>query len=307
MGAIENNVLNVSLRMDDSMHANLRRAEGALEEAKAYEISDGQMAELANSELRAIITRKKEVEQWRRGFVQPAKDIIANAEALFDPALQKLAAAESHLKALLSDWTEKESARVEAERRAAEEAARKAQAEADAKAAAERARAEEQARKAREEAAAAERVRAEAEERARQAREAGDKEAAAAAERQAQAAAAERAKKEEEERERVASAEARASQIQMAAAAAPVAKAVVAAVPKGFGTRDNWVAEIEPGKSEQDVICAIAAGLANRPELIGLLKFDASAANKMAKALKGNTNIPCVKAVNRPVATSRAA
>lgn len=306
MGAPDS-VLNVSLRMDESMHASLRRAEGALEEAQAYEIADGQMAELANTELRGVIGRKKEIEQLRRGFVQPAKDIIANAEALFDPALQRLAAAEAHLKGLLSDWTQKEQARIESERRQAEEAARRARAEADAKAAAERARAEEQARKAREEAQAAERARAEAEAKARAARESGDKEAAAKAEREAQAAAAERARKEEEERERIASAEARATQAQMEAAAAPVAKSVASAVPKGFGVRDNWVAEIEPGKTEQDVIRAIAAKLADRPDLIGLLKLNTSAANSMAKALKANAAIPGMQSVNRPVSTSRAA
>lgn len=57
---------------------------------------------------------------------------------------------------------------------------------------------------------------------------------------------------------------------------------------------------------EQDAIKAIGAVLATRPELISMLKLDMVAANKMAKALKGNFNVPGLKAINKPVAASRA-
>jgi hypothetical protein len=283
--------LQVVLHMDETLHQSLRRNEGALEEAKAIAIDSPAMADIANTELRDIVSRKKQVAEWRKKFIEPAKQIIANAEALFDPALEALENAEKHLKLLLAAWVRKEEERIAAERRAAEEADRRARAEAEARAAAERARAEEIA-------AARRREAEEAEAQRRAASESGDTRTAAAA-------AAASARLNQEAEARVEQAEVKAQEIQMSAPAATAAPAAAPAAPKGFGLRDNWIAEVE--KDEKTTILAIAAALPTRPELIGLLKLDMSAAKQMARALKANFNVPGMKAKNDRVATSRAA
>lgn len=308
MGANEAPHFAVQLALNADAFAQIQAESRALEAARDFAIDSPEMAEAANLELRSIKARIAKLQEARKGFIAPAKQIIANAEALFDEPLESLAGAEKHIKGLLANWTTEQQRLADEARRKADEEARRARAEAEARAAADRARAEEQARKAREEAEAAERARADAEARARAAREAGDKEAAAKAEREAQASAAERARKEEEERQRIQAGEAKAAESLLAAAAAAPATTVAApAIPKGFGMRDNWTIELEPGKTEKDAIRAIAASLAQRPDLIGLLKLDMSAAGKMAKATKADTAIPCMKAVNKPVPTSRAA
>jgi ATPase subunit of ABC transporter with duplicated ATPase domains len=180
-------------------------------------------------------------------------------------------------------------------RRTREAEERRARQEADAKAAAERARAEEQAAAARKlaEEAEAKRVAAVAE---------GNKRAAAAA-------AAEKAKQEEQARSVIENGEAKAMELQLAAAAAPTT--VVAPEPvklAGFSTRENWVAEFAAGMREDDVKLALCQAIAGgRPDLLALLAIDMPAANRLAKAQKKNMHAPGLQAVNRPVATSRAA
>ena len=137
----------------------------------------------------------------------------------------------------------------------------------------------------------------------------GNAKAAAEQERQARAAAAERARQEEAERTRVEEGEARAQQATLqAAASGPVAVAAPAKIA-GFSSRDNWVADFEPGKTEDDVklwiIKAIVTG--GRNDLLSLISLDAGAVKRLAKALRVNFNVPGMKAVNKPVAASRAA
>lgn len=307
MGAPET-TLQITLAMDEQMRSQLRQTEGIVAVAEAFEIDSAAMAEAANREIREIKARAKQIEELRRGFLEPAQQIIARAKALFNPALDALGRAEEILKGKLAQWKILEDERVARERREREEAERRARAEAEARAAAERAKAEEAARKAREEAEAAERRRREAEEAARRAREEGDRRAAAEAERRAQAAAAERARREEEERLRLEEGERKAAEIQLAAAAAVPSQAPVqeAAVPAGFTLRDNWVAELEPGKTEdqvkEEIVRAIAAG---RTDLLSLLALDMKAASKLAKALTKQFNVPGLRAVNKPVPVSR--
>jgi len=120
---------------------------------------------------------------------------------------------------------------------------------------------------------------------------------------------AERARQEEAERTRVEEGEARAQQATLqAAASGPVAVAAPAKIA-GFSSRDNWVADFEPGKTEDDVklwiIKAIVTG--GRNDLLSLISLDAGAVKRLAKALRVNFNVPGMKAVNKPVAASRAA
>lgn len=303
--------LSVTLSMDEAIRHELRTSEGALEVAKAYEITDGEMAALVVKEVQGLNSRIKRVEEVREGFVRPAQQILANARALFNPALESLKAAKEHLNAKLSSWQEKERQRIEAERRRQEEEARRARQEAERRAAEERAKAEERAREERAKQQAAEEARRKAEAAAEQLRREGDAKAAAEQERMAREKAAEAARSAERERQTLENAEARAATHEQTAAAAAVApSAQEPAALKGFATRKNWVAELAPGcngaedKAKQLLVNAIFHG---RTELLALIKIDWSAATKMAKAQEQHMNVPGMVSVNRPkgVTTNR--
>ncbi len=321
MGAPNEQNLSVQLTLTPQLVADLGREAGALEVAQAYVIDSPEMAQLANKELQDVKRRLKAVEDWRERFLAPVRQLTDTANEFFNPARAALKASEECLKTALLGWNRKEEERVAAERRAAEEAARRARAEAEARAAAERAKAEEQAREARQKAAAAEAERLRAAQEAERLRREGDAKAAAEQERLARAAAAERAKQEENERAKIEAGEARAQQVTMAAAAVQTPEVHATAKLAGFTPRDNWVTEDEPGRSEEEltlllVMAAAGVGfdeqgkrvlIAPRGELLALVKRDKSAANKLAKALKKAFNVPGMRAVNNPVAASRSA
>jgi hypothetical protein len=305
MNAPEPRELSVSLALTPQLVADLGREAGALTVAQAYVIDSPVMAAEANAALQDVKRRLTLVEGWRDRFLDPVRQLTDTANGFFNPARTALKAAESHLKTALLGWNKQEEERVAAERRAAEEGARRARAEAEAQAAALRARAQEQAREAQQRAAAAEAERKRAAEKAERLRSEGNAKAAAEQERQARAAAAERARQEEAERTTIEAGEAKAQQATMAAAAMPVHVAGPVKLA-GFASKENWVAELTVGEDEaKTAICAaIATG---RTDLLALLALDMKAANKLAKAQKKFFNVPGMKAVNRPVATSRAA
>lgn len=284
----------LAVTLDDAQRKHLAEAEQIVAHARSLVVDSVDMAQYANGELRTIKERKRRIEAMHDDIVSPIKLALANAKKWFLPSLESHDQAETIIKAKLSDFTRREAERVATEQRARQEAERKAREEADRLAAAARARAEAAAAESRKKAA-------EAAERERVAREAGNTRAAAAA-------AAERAKQEEAERQRLADGERKAAEAQLAAAnaahnAAPVRQAEEV---KGFSMRDNWVAEIQPGKTEDEakllVVQAIAAG---RSDLLGLLEFDLAAASKLAKALKKNFSVPGYQAINKPVPVSR--
>ena len=72
---VESTALSVVLKMDEATRAQLAQSEGALEVAKAFEITDAASADLANSELRSQITALARIEEVRKGFVAPARQI----------------------------------------------------------------------------------------------------------------------------------------------------------------------------------------------------------------------------------------
>lgn len=286
--------LKVELHMTPDLYRNLAREAGALDVARAFVIDGPEMAQAANDELKSIKARIVQVKKWREGFIEPAQKIMENARNLFNPAIQSLEAGEKYLKdALLTYTAEQERLAAEA-RRKAEEEARKARQEAEAKAAAERARAAELA-------AAAQREAEEAERRRQEAEAAGNARAAAAA-------AAEAAKAAAKATDIVANAEVKAQETVLMAAAAPVTPVVEATKLAGFSMRDNWGAELAPGKTEEAAVLEIARAIAaGRTDLAPMLKVDFSAANRLAKALKGSFNVPGLVAKNNPVASSRRA
>lgn len=282
------------LTMTPEVYAELSREQGALEVAQAYTIDSPDMAVECNNELRSIKARLTRIKEIRKGFVEPARQIIANAEALFDPAIKSLESAEGFLKGQLTAWDAEQRRLADEARRQRDAEERKARQEAEAKAAAFRAKAEEEAKEQRRIAQEAERRRAEAEAEGRA------KDAAKAA---AEAAAA--ASKADSVIEN-AEAKAQGAVIEAQAAVAPAAPAPQKLA--GFSARDNWVAELDARATEERAVAAIAAAIAGgRTELVQMLKLDWPALNKTAKAFKASANIPCIVSVNRPVATSRRA
>lgn len=285
--------LSVTLTMDEGTRNVLAQDEHALETARAYEIDSPTMADLANEELRGVKSRIKRLKELKEGFVAPAKQILENAAALFNPALESLTAAEGVLKVALTNWTT-EQERIAAEaRRLAQEEQRRAQQEQERIAAVERAKAQEKARE-------QERIAQEAENARLAAIEAGN--AKEAAKQAALAASAT-----EKALAVVENAEVKAMESQVAVQAAA---SVIAAPQKiaGFSTRDSWSAELAPGETEAGAVTKIALAIASgRTELAGQLMRNTPSNNQLAKALKGAFNVPGLVAVNKPVAASRAA
>jgi hypothetical protein len=295
MGHADPQVLSVNLTMTPELAGELARETGALAVAQAYVVDCAEMAVAANNELRACKARTTRLRELKAGFVAPAKQIIANAEALFDPAIEANIKAETYLKNQLTEFKMLEDRRAEEARRARVEEERRLRQEAEAKAAAERARAEEQA-------AAARKLAEEAEAKRLAAIAEGNKRAAAAA-------AAEKAKQEEKAQAAIETGEAKAQSAVLAASAAPTTTVIPARTElDGFSTRDNWVAELLPDRDEDGVKFEIANAIAGgRTDLLALFKLDMAAANRLAKAQKKAMKVPGLQAVNRPVAASRAA
>ena len=264
---------------------------GALALAKTYEVDCAPVAQdLANQ--RVIWAKKIDrIKTMQTESQAPAKKMMEDMKAWglkwFGPALADLEAARDLARQKLLGWDQSEKMRIAKEQAERDALARKLRQEAESRAAAERAKAEEQAKEARrkaEEAAAAQR-KAEAEGNARA----------------AQAAAAARAKAEEQARAALETGEAKAQQVTLEAAAqvqgAPVAEPVKIV---GQSVRSNWVAELLPNTDEEQAKALIVKEAAVRPELLGLLKLDVTAVNRMAKALKGSMRVPGYTAVNRP-------
>ena len=287
--------LQVTLALTDAHQQHLAQAQAIIAEANGLVVDSLPMAEHANGVLRDIKARRSRIEEMHNDIVNPVKLALANAKKWFMPSLDAHDQAEQIVKGKLAAFTKQEQARAAAEQKARDEAARRAREEAEQKAAAERARAAAAAAEARRKAE-------EAAERERKAREEGNARAAAAA-------AAERAKQEENERQRIAEGERKAAEAQLTAAAAAKNAAPVqeAAKVDGFSLRDSWGAELAQGTEEDEAKLAIARAIAaGRHELLALIKIDTTTANKMAKALKKNFNVPGMCAINNPVPVSRA-
>lgn len=307
--------LSVSLPITREMVTQLDQDARVLTVAEAYLFDAANpedfrpLVDIANAAMRESKDRIAAIKAWKTRFVQPAKDIIATAEAFFDPAIKAHQASEAHLKGVLFNWQKYETGRIEAEQRKRDEEARRIRQEADQKAAAERARAAQAAEEERRKAEAAEQERQRLEAEAARLREEGDKAAAARAAQQASAAAAERARREEAANAKLEEGEHKAQTAELDSQAVTLAARPVstAQLPSGFSTRENWVAELLNPNDEAGTILAIARELEKRPELVAYLKLDMSAASKAAKAQKQHMNIPGMRSVNKPIPTSRKA
>jgi hypothetical protein len=289
----------VSLVMTPSLAGELQADKTVLDLKDAYTIAGTaderrSIAAIVNAELQRVKQRIAYFKKQKDSFVAPAEVIIGNAKALFDPTIKACIEFEAFLKTQLLDQSQYEQKLIEEAKAKRAEEERAARQKAEQEAAAARARAEEQAAAARKlaEEAEAKRIAAVAE---------GNKRAAAAA-------AAEKAKQEEKANSALENGEAKAQELQLAASAAPVTQVQEQPKLAGFSTRENWVAELALGMTEEEakyaIACAIAGG---RRDLLPLLDLDMPAANRLAKAQRKNMNAPGLVAVNRPIAASRAA
>ncbi len=80
--------LAVTLTMNAEAQALITQGAGYLVIAQHYEIDSADMAQLAADELTVCNKNVDKLKALKTGFVQPAKQIIANAEALFDPGIE---------------------------------------------------------------------------------------------------------------------------------------------------------------------------------------------------------------------------
>lgn len=282
--------------------AQAMRANGALALAHEFDIDSPEMAQCAADQRRDWAQNIDKIKAVRDAILAPFKKAIETSGALFNPAIGELEAARNLVGQKLLTWDTQEKARIAAENAKREAEARRIRQEAEARAAQERAKAEEAARAEREKAAAAEAERSKQAAEAERLRREGNAKAAAEAERKAHAASADAAKANEKAASVVENAEARAAEVQTqaaaAASAAPMAEQVKVA---GAQFRDNWVAELARGQTEDDAKKSIALAVATDPQLLAYLKIDWPALNKSAKALKKQMRVPGIEAVNNPV------
>ena len=278
--------LSVVLVMDDSVRAQLNQGEKAMSLAQAYVIDCQEVAQLASNERTELAKRIDAIKAAQKKYIEPAQQIIENAKEMFNPAIAALTEARDFLGNSLLAWDQQEKARIARENAEREAVKRKARQEAEAKAAAERARAEEKAREERRKAS-------EAEEARRKALAEGNARAAAAA-------AAEAAKANERAEAAIEDGNAKAMQAQVAVTAM-AAPAVEQAKVAGSSVRDNWVAKLNQGLTEDDAKALIIKESVTNPQMLGLLKLDTAAINKLAKALKAAMSVPGYTAKNEPL------
>ncbi len=283
MSEPQNEELSVVIRKDPSAVEMISVGMTALDIALSWgPIEDSETAAAVSEERNAAKKSIAALDALYKKMVEPGKAIIELARDWFKPAINSQVASVEHYNTLLIDWDRRETKRIEEENARREAENRRIRAEAEQKAAAERARAEQEAADRLREAQASEALRkkAEADGNAKAAQEHAA--ASAKASEQAQAALQEGAQ--------------RANEAQMAAVSA-TSKGPERVAVGGTTFRKNYVAKLAVA-TESDAVKAISAALPSRPELVGVLCIDWSAANKMAKALEENFNIPGLKAEN---------
>lgn len=252
----------------------LRAGHGAVELAEQWNVDCAEMAEVVTQEVVTVEGRAKALDAARKSITDPLRKALENANGIFMPVIKELEAASTVMRGKLLTWKRAEDARIEAERRAAEEIARKARQEAEAKAASER--------------AAAEAVAVEERRKAEEARKAQEIAAAAGKAEEAMKAAAEAAAAQERANAAIENGQAKAeAAIIEAAATMPVAP-VAPPMPKGTGSREKWEARLE---DKPDALHRLVKYIAANPQFLGLLKIDQSAANKLAGSLKSALKI----------------
>lgn len=274
--------LAVQMQVGESQISMIKNGLSAVEFAELWEVDSPEMAEAATIQVRQLDAQAKTLDDERKAFVKPAREIVDRANGLFMPSIQSIQEASQNLRRKILAWKAREDQRqlelrnkVEAEERIARQ---KAEAEAAAAQAKANAEAAEQRRKAQiaEEAQRKALAEGRAKDAARLAAE------AAAAESKAQSA--------------IENGQAKAEEVILHAAASSAPVPALHVMPKGTSTRENWKALPDGEDWKIRVVRYIAAN----PQYIELLDLNESAANKLAKALKSAMQIDGLVATNVP-------
>lgn len=255
------------------------RAQRVLADAQAFVIDSPEMFEAAGEDLRSVVTLKKAVEDKRTAITQPLNQVLRAVNDLFRPAGTYLEQAEKTLKASMLTYQQEQ-------QRIADEARRKAEAEARAERERQAAIQREQEARAREAAAAAEK----AEREAAAARAAGD------------AAAAEKAQAEARQQAEAAQTAAIEAQAAEQTAAVLTMPAVVAEPARVAGISTSKTVDFEVVD-----IHALVRHVAEHPELVGLLAPDTVRLRAQVKATGLRTALPGVRVFQKETMAARRA
>lgn len=270
------------------------RAQSALRMVESMTVESDEDYSLAADELKAIKAKANSIEAQRTGITGPINDALRAINALFKGPATFLAQAEATIKGKMIAYT------TEQERIAAEERRR-----AEALAAAERKRIEDEARAVRE-AAEAERVRAAQAEQRRIAEESAAATNAAereAAEKRAAEASA-RAEQEAAEAAQHRASVAQAAALQ-AAALENVASVIVAVPVTQAAAKVSGISTAKSVDFEVFDVLALVKHVAERPELLALIKPDEVKVRAYVRGLGMSANLPGVRVYQK--ATLRSA
>lgn len=275
--------------------------------AQSYQIDCPDVYEAAAEDLKAVKAKFKELDAKRKEIVEPLNKAVKAVNDLFRPPLDYLTQAEACLKSAILTYDQDQEAKRRAEQDRLDAIARAEQARLRAEAeAAEKARQEARREAERIEREAREKAAAEARAAAAEIARAKDAESRAVAQKAAaeaaQRAEAERLRREEENARREAEAREAAEIARAKATEAELMPTQIAATEKpkvaGLSGREKYKAEVTD-------MAAFVKAVSDRPELLGLLKVDESALNKMAGALKTALSIPGVRVYAERIIASR--
>lgn len=282
--------VSATVSFDDESRVHLRSAESSLMIAREFTIESHDDCQEAINERNANLREVQWLENRLDFVLAPFTEGVKRVRAIFKPMIDRRRDAIAHLNPLIVSW-EMEQRRLEdiaAKKR--EEEARRVRQETERKAAAAHAEAEE---KAAQERRAAEILEAQR----KQAEEDGNQQAA-------QDAARKAAELREQADHTVETANAEVAQMTLEAAATPSEAPPPRPVMAGNQLRTKWVAELMPTYTEEQAKFQIVRAIAseNRMDLLGVIRMDMPALQKIASGLKKNMSVPGYMAIDRPIA-----
>lgn len=297
--ALSTDPVTATVSFDDETRNHLLTAGSALSIAQCFEVTSADDCQEAVNERNANLKEVDWLEQRMEYVLAPFTEGVKRVRALFKPMIDRRKEAIAYLNPLIVEWTQKEERRIAAENAEREEAARKIRQQAEQDAAAELARANQEAEGKRRQAAEQEAARKKAIEEGNAAG--------------AQEAARKAAELTEQAGHVMETAQATVQQRTLEAAASAPAPIAAPAPMAGNQLREKWVAELHPTFTEEQAMLAIIDAIVNgvdtpsgrtgpRHDLLGILKMDLSALNKLASSLKKNMIVPGYSAINRPIA-----
>lgn len=281
--------LAVNLTFTDVLKTQVAAAEATIETARAFAIECQEDADQAGAEMNFAKKMQAGLRASLKAFVEPAKQILDNAEGLFRPGINAAEEAERILKGKLGAWIQKEQARIALENAERERVAREARLKAEQEAARARAEADaiaEQKRKAAED----------AERKAAEAQKSGDGDAAAQLAGEAASLAAQASAVQQQAQHTAQEAIVQAAALAIAAEPAEAPKLANAGVSMVWEAK--LAQNVEEAQMMEMVMAAIVQG--GRRDLLCLFSFEWGTAKRMASVQGKSLSIPGVIAEQVP-------